>query len=92
VLDCRLEAFVDFTNFCPIRQQLMSNFLCAMRFSPLPGHRSTASADILAAIPTDAAPTTDDSPEQRLHVVFLSRWHFSPFMTAHFSQPVAIVD
>jgi hypothetical protein len=25
-------------------------------------------------------------------VVFLSRWHFSPFMTAHFSQPVAIVD
>ena len=44
----------------------MSNFLCAMRFSPLPGHRSTASADILAAIPPDAAPTTDDSPEQRL--------------------------
>lgn len=29
-------------------------------------HRSTASADILAAIPPDAAPTTDDSPEQRL--------------------------
>jgi len=27
---------VDFTNFRPIRQQLMSNFLCAVRFSPLP--------------------------------------------------------
>ena len=22
---------VDFTNFCPIRQQLMSNFVCAVR-------------------------------------------------------------
>jgi hypothetical protein len=28
----------------------------------------------------------------RAVVVFLSRWHFSPFMAAHFSQPVAIVD
>lgn len=69
-LDCRdwklSRTVVDFTNFCPIRQQLMSNFLCAMRFSPLPGHRSTASADILAAIPPDAAPTTEDSSEQRL--------------------------
>jgi hypothetical protein len=27
---------VDFTNFCPIRQQLMSNFMRAVRFSPLP--------------------------------------------------------
>ena len=29
-------AAVDFTNFCPIRQQLMSNFMRAVRFSPLP--------------------------------------------------------
>lgn len=55
---------VDFTNFCPIRQQLMSNFLCAVRFSSFPGHRSTARGDILAAIPPDAAPTTGGLPER----------------------------
>jgi hypothetical protein len=47
-------ASVDFTNF-----------LCAARFSPLPGDRSTASADILAATRTDAAQATHGSPKER---------------------------
>ncbi len=55
----RGAAGVDFTNFCPIHQQLMSNFPCAVRFSSFPRHRSTASGDILAAIPPDDAPATD---------------------------------
>jgi citrate lyase beta subunit len=51
-------AAVDFINFCPIRQQLMSNFVCAVRFRPYSGHRSIVRGDIRTAIALDAAPTS----------------------------------
>jgi hypothetical protein len=64
---CRsFAASVDFSKLCPIRQQLMSNLSCAVQFSSDPKHRSTASGDILVAIPPDAALATDGLPEQRL--------------------------
>jgi hypothetical protein len=56
--DLRAVLGVDFSNFCPILQQFLSNSPCAVRFSSLPRHRSTESGDILAAIPPDVAPAT----------------------------------
>jgi len=62
------DLHVDFSIFCPICQQLMSNFSCAVRFSPFPVHRSTASGDILAAIGPAVAPTIDGWAELRPQV------------------------
>ncbi len=53
---------VDFTKFCPIRQQLMSNCLCAVRFRPYSGHRSNMNDDSPAANALGAVLTTDGLP------------------------------
>ena len=53
---------VDFTKFCPMRQQLMSNCLCAVRFRPYSGHRSNLNDDSPAANALGAVPTTDGLP------------------------------
>jgi hypothetical protein len=57
-------AIVDFSIPCPIRQQLMSNFPCAVRFTLFPKRGSIGSADILMANSPGVGPTIDDSPER----------------------------
>lgn len=57
-----MDQAVDFTKFCPIRQQLMSNCLCAVRFRPYSGHRSNMNDDSPAANALGAVPTTDGLP------------------------------
>jgi hypothetical protein len=59
-------AHVDFSGLHPIRQQLMSNFQCAVRFTRFPELRSIESGDILAAISLGTVPTNGGSPVRRL--------------------------
>ncbi len=62
VRDPAAAEVVDFTKFCPIRQQLMSNCLCAVRFRPYSGHRSNMNDDSPAANALGAVLTTDGLP------------------------------
>src|ERR1700679_3627080 len=53
---------VDFSSLCPIRQQLMSNWPCAPRFTSILVRRSTVRGGMRAAMTPVAAPATDEPP------------------------------
>jgi hypothetical protein len=53
---------VDFSGFCPIRQQLMSNLPCALRFTSILVPRYTVRGGMRAAMTPVAAPATDELP------------------------------
>ena len=59
---------VDFSNLCPILQQLMSNWLVARWFRPISATQSTARADTPAATLRAVARATDDPLARRRRV------------------------
>jgi hypothetical protein len=61
-------AAVDFSNLCPILQQLMSNWSIARGFRPISATQSTARADTRAATMLAVARATDDPLERRRRV------------------------